>query len=191
MSRDFSEIQCRGYADPTHGAQITRLTFRGWIVDVDRGEVTIPRQRVSAGKAIADLAVCVQAAHTLARKHQQRAPSAETVATPSSRPESAQQRLAAVLRAARDIAEQQWRPVSNDVYACTRQAWEDADMNVPYAALLRALRAVLPAGTNLMEFNDEATGSAICALYDRAITRLLTPQASSGGRGISDRQGAA
>ncbi len=56
------------------------------------------------------------------------------------------------------------------MYACTKQAWRDAGMPVPYAALVTTLRAALPQpGSSLADHNHTATAAAIHTLYDQAI----------------------
>lgn len=172
-----SGVDVRPYNDGT----VTRLRYRGWILDVDSaGAITAPRQTVAG--AVDDLAVCLDAARTIAEINKA-ATHAAAAATPQPAPEpiaatpdrQPQTRpLFQVLRAARELAEQGWHPSRNDIYACTKQAWLNHDMGVPFAWLQRALREALPPNTTLTEYNDHADHAAAVGLFDKAIRSLTT-----------------
>lgn len=163
---------------PFGGGAAIRLRFRGWIVDVDAaGAVTIPRQQVPGD--VNDLAVCIEAARTVATARRDEAKQAHIKpAPPAQRPETVPDRqapippLMRVLSAARDIAADGWHPSRNDIYACTKKAWIADEMRVPHAWLLRALRAVLPADTTLSDVNDTADRAAVIHLYTDAMRAL-------------------
>lgn len=170
---------------PFNSGAVTRVRYRGWIVDVDRaGTVTVPRQAVTG--AADDLAVCLDAARTISTKNAAdtkaaaaAARAAEAAATPAERVVAAvpdrrpQVRpLVQVLQAARDIADQHWHPRRNDIYACTKQAWLDHEMSVPFAWLLRALREALPPNTTLTTYNDSSDHADAVGLFDTAIRNL-------------------
>ncbi|OBB94621.1 hypothetical protein A5779_19490 [Mycolicibacterium peregrinum] len=169
-----------------NGDAVTRVRYRGWIVDVDKaGAVAMPRQTVTG--AAADLAVCLDAARTISAKNVADAKAAAAAArsakaaapspaphiiaaVPDRRPQI--RPLIQVLRAARDIADHHWHPRRNDIYACTKQAWIDHEMSVPFAWLQRALREALPPDTTLTDYNDNSDHAGAVGLFDTAIRRL-------------------
>jgi hypothetical protein len=168
-------VDVRPYNDGT----VTRLRYRGWILDVDSaGVITAPRQTVAG--AVDDLAVCLDAAHAISATNKAAAraatakpqPAPEPISTtPDRRPRL--RPLVQVLRAGRELADRGWHPSRNDIYACTKQAWLDHDMSVPFAWLQRALREALPPDTTLTEYNDCADHATAVDLYDTAIRNLL------------------
>lgn len=167
-------VNVRPYNDGT----VTRLRYRGWILDVDNaGAITAPRQTITG--AVDDLAVCLDAAHTIAATNKAAAraaadkpqPAPEPIAaTPDRRPRL--RPLVQVLLDARELADRAWHPSRNDIYACTKQAWLDHEMSVPFAWLQRALREALPPDTTLTEYNDRIDHTAAVGLYDTAIRNL-------------------
>lgn len=167
-------VDVRPYSDGT----VTRLRYRGWILDVDSaGVITAPRQTVAG--AVDDLAVCLDAAHTIAATNKAAARAAAAKPQPAPEPIAAtpdrQPRLrplVQVLQAAREHADRGWHPGRNDIYACTKQAWLDHEMSVPFAWLQRALREALPPDTTLTEYNDRADHATAVDLYDTAIRNL-------------------
>jgi hypothetical protein len=168
-------VDVRPYNDGT----VTRLRYRGWILDVDSaGSITAPRQTVAG--VVDDLAVCLDAAHTIAATNKAAARTAAAAAkphapesiaaTPDRRPRL--RPLVQVLQAARELAKHNWHPSRNDIYACTKQAWIDHEMSVPFAWLLRALREALPPNTTLTEYNDRSNHATAIGLYDTVIRNL-------------------
>ncbi|ORA24158.1 hypothetical protein [Mycobacterium aquaticum] len=168
---------------------VTRVRYRGWIVDVDRaGTITVPRQTVTS--AAEDLAVCLDAARTISAKNaadtkaaaeaaRAAAAAAEpaahiVAAVPDRRPQL--RPLVQVLQAACAIADQHWHRGRNDIYTCTKQAWLDHEMSVPFAWLLRALREALPPNTTLTDYNDQADHAGAVGLFDTAIQNLTGAQ---------------
>lgn len=163
----------------------TRVRFRGWIIDVDAaGELTLPRQGL-ANIDLDDLRTCMAAAQSLAatkkaavtqtRRAQAATKSAASTGLATTTPDRRAPitPLVQVLCAARDIAATSWQPRRNDTYTCAKRAWADNNMQIPFAWLTRALRAVLPPDTSLTEFDDTAeTIDAVTGLYDRAIEAL-------------------
>jgi hypothetical protein len=65
-------------------------------------------------------------------------------------PDAMVAQIIAVLRAARNLADMDCRRRAFDIYECTSRAWQDAGMSVPYALLLRSLRAALPPGVGTL-----------------------------------------
>lgn len=170
---------------PKHG-QIRRLTFNGWLVDVDGTNATVPEQH-SAGKTVADLATLLGAAYKMMN-------------TPITRSADAEPRLRAVLpapivgelirvlRAAQAIADERWHRSTFDIYQCTRLAWQNAGMMLPHTLLITSLRAALPPATTLADYNHAATARTIHALFDDAISiwrRRLAPQSTASSPHIS------
>jgi len=172
---------------PFNSGAVTRLRYRGWIVDVDRaGTITLPRQTVTG--AAEDLAVCLDAARTISAKNVADAKTtaaAARAAKAAAAPQAASHLVAAVpdrrpqarpliqvLQAARDIADQHWHPRRNDIYTCTKQAWLDHEMSVPFAWLQRALREALPPNTTLTDYNDNSDHARAVGLFDTAIRQL-------------------
>lgn len=147
-----------------------RIKHRGWTVVVDKteGTVTVPPQALSADIYVEDLAACLAQARSHLRPHQ---PAPDGDAPPPPTVDD----IANALRAGRAIATDHWHPYRYDIYDCTRRAWEEADMTMPYSFLLNALRAVLPAGVTLADFNDEVGLNGITRLYTNAANRLVTP----------------
>lgn len=149
--------------------QITRLSWRGWQVDLDELSVSVPQQD-SAGKSIDDLATLLCTAYRMLDIPVVRRPSAQTVLS-RGLPAPLAGPVAQNLRAAQEVADKHWDRRSFDIYACTKQAWLDDGLSVPYAVLVTTLRAALPnPGSSLAEHNCTATAAAIHTLYDHAIS---------------------
>ncbi len=177
LSADTHGVDVRSF----NSGAVTRVRYRGWIIDVDRtGTVTVPRQTVTSPAE--DFAVCLDAARTISAKNAadtKAARAAEAAAKPAAHVVAAvpdrrpQVRpLVQVLQAARAIADQHWHRGRNDIYACTKQAWLDHEMSVPFAWLLRALREALPPNTTLTDYNDKADPAGAVGLFDTAIRNL-------------------
>lgn len=147
-----------------------RIKHRGWTVLVDKttGTVSVPPQALTADIHPEDLAACLAQARSHLRPHQP--PPADDAP-----PQPTAADIAQTLRAGGVIATNSWHPYHYDIYECTRQAWEEADMAMPYSCLLNALRAVLPAGATLADFNDEIRLTGIVRLYTNAANRLVAP----------------
>jgi hypothetical protein len=62
--------------------------------------------------------------------------------------------LAAVLASASTTALRVWQPERADIYHCAQRAWRAHNIPVPFAAVTRALRRVVPDGANLLDYND-------------------------------------
>ena len=146
--------------------QVTRLTWNGWMVDIDGVSVTVPVQE-TAGKAIADLGTLLGAAYRM-------------VDIPIARGIAPLTRIRSHLpahgpRARRRPAcrpgdrQNDWHRHRFDIYRCISRAWHDADMPVPHTLLIMTLRAALPPATTLADYNHQATPRAIHALFDHAI----------------------
>jgi hypothetical protein len=146
---------------------LTRLTWRGWAVDIDCPNVTVPLQD-SAGKATADLTTLLGAAYTM-------------IGTPIARgrgpltrrrttlPAPMIVQIVAVLSAAQAIADTHWHWRSFDVYQCLSAAWEGAEASLPHELLVATPRAALPANTTLTDYNHHASSVTIHTLFDDAI----------------------
>lgn len=186
-----------GYARNGVGAAVhqpiesepTRVEVRGWIVEVVGEAVVIPQQVLSPGMMVWDLAECLAAATTLARNHQREA-------RPHRRQQTRSRRhspwpIAAILVRARDIAATTWHRVHHDIYDCTFQAWEEActavpwqqaHLTVPYAAVVRALRAGrIDPSQPLIAVNDRSTRRDVLSLYTRALNELCVMKGGSEG----------
>jgi hypothetical protein len=141
---------------------ITRLRWRGWVVHVVDGAVVVPQQPTE-GKAIGDLAVCLRSAYGLIE-----------VGDATSGPTTGARRIALggplavavaeVISLAADAAGQSPHRRVSDVYDFLRRAWEDDGMQVPFAAVVAAVRACLPAGITLTDFSEAAAG--VGPVYD-------------------------
>lgn len=182
QSADATGVDVRSF----NGDAVTRVRYRGWIVDVDKaGAIVMPRQTITG--AAEDLAACLDSARTISAKNvadakaalAARAAKAVAVPTPAPhivaavpdrRPQALP--LIQVLNAARDIADQHWHPRRNDIYTCTKQAWLDQEMSVPFAWLQRALREALPPNTTLTDYNDNSDHARAVGLFDTAIRQL-------------------
>lgn len=186
MSADTNRIRLLTSPHSRPGRPITRLQYRGWFVDVDAtvGAVTVPAQVLSTQHA-EDFARCLDAARAYALQHapvvRRHAPAPATGMPPAVAPSAPP--LTAILTEARSVAAEQWQVVGRDIYTCTRMAWESVCVDVPYTAVLRALRRALvthPAAS-LTEVNDQARGRAdIVAFYDRAIAALQRNEPAEG-----------
>jgi hypothetical protein len=172
MNSARTDVEISGFEHPVTRRHIKRLRFGGWTVHVDRAAVTVPSQDI-AGKAIEDLAYCLHEAYVLAGV---RIASGPPVYGPALADD-----LTATLHHAQQIAQKQWSARSRDVYRCTRDAWEETCMAVPYALLIRSLRAALPERTTLIDYNDHGDRDQVCGLYARAIALL----GGSGERGVA------
>lgn len=165
---------------PYNAGAVTRLRYRGWILDVDHaGAITAPRQAV-AGVA-EDLAVCLGAAQTISETKKAAIRATKPTVPPQPVPERVEttpdrrprlRPLIEVLHTARELAGHSWHPIRNDIYACTKQAWVEHEMKVPFAWLQRALREALPPNTTLTAYNDRADDDAVLSLFDQAIGNL-------------------
>jgi hypothetical protein len=146
---------------------LTRLTWRGWAVDIDGANVTVPLQD-SAGQTTADLATLLGAAY-------------RTIGTPIARGRGPLTRrrtilpapmigeIVAVLRSAQSIADTHWHWQSFDVYQCLGAAWAEGEALLPHELLVATLRAALPANTTLADYNYHASSATIHRLFDDAI----------------------
>jgi len=164
MSTDSAAVEVTGFERSRTRRRITRVRFGGWTVHVDGVAVTVPNQD-TAGKAIDDLAYCLHEAYVLAGVRLASQP------VPVPGPHLVQA-LIATLQRAQQIAQSRWSARSRDVYRCTRDAWEETGMAVPYALLVRSLPAALPERTTSTDYNDGRDRHRICELYARAITLL-------------------
>ena len=159
-----------GVTHLTHprGGNFTRLSWRGWHVDLDGQRVTVPTQ-ISAGKSIEDLDALLRTGYRMLNipiGHRARVDSLMA----GRLPDALVEKIIEILWSAQHRAASHCGPAPFDVYQCTRRAWEDADMAVPYALLLSSLRAVLPpAAGSLADYTDTAGPAATSALYGRAI----------------------
>lgn len=150
----------------------TRVRWGGWTVHIQDTAVLVPQQS-SVGKTIGDLATCLRAAYALV-----------FVGGPTSGPTTGLRGIpreaglaAAVAEVITTAAELADRPAFQhhhcDVHTCLRKAWEDTDMRAPFATVLATVRAALPAGTTLADFNGEAKdASATVDLLKRAAAML-------------------
>lgn len=163
---------------------ITRLRWRGWVVHVLDCAVVVPHQPTK-GKTIGDLAVCLRSAYALIE-----------VGEATSGPTTGARRLARggplavavaeVISAAAEMVGQSPHRGACDVYTCLTRAWEDGGMRVPYTAVLAAVRACLPAGTTLTDFNEAAAGvEPVYALLTGAAAWALDARGSV-GRGVAE-----
>jgi hypothetical protein len=158
---------------------LTRLTWRGWAVDIDGPNVTVPPQN-SAGKTTADLATLLGAAYRMIGTPIARGRGPLTRPR-TSLPAPMIEEIVAVLRSARAIADTHWHWRSVDVYQCLRAAWE-ADESLPHELLVATLRAALPANTTLADYTHRASAATIRTLFDAAIRiwRQAPPSAGTG-----------
>lgn len=169
-----SDLEVASYEHPRTRRPITTVSFGGWLVQIDGAAVTVPCQEIT-GKSTDALKECLDAAYVLAE--------IRLGSMPPVYPPELRAVAAATLRVARRIAEKKWRRRGHDIYCCTSVAWEQTEMAVPYALLIRALRRSLPAGTTLTEYNDHAADvEQICRLYDRGIAQLTS---NSRRRGVA------
>lgn len=161
-----SDLEVASYEHPRTRKQITTVSFGGWLVQIDGAAVTVPCQDI-AGKSTDALQECLDAAYVLAE--------IRLGSMPPVYPPELRAAVAATLRVASRVAEKKWRRRGHDIYRCTSVAWEQTEMAVPYALLIRALRRSLPAGTTLTEYNDHAADvGQVCQLYDRGIAQLTS-----------------
>ncbi|SBS76620.1 hypothetical protein MHPYR_340029 [uncultured Mycobacterium sp.] len=164
------------------GGDLTRLSWRGWHVDLDQHRVTVPVQPI-AGKNIDDLDLLLGAGYRMLDI----ATAARLSPLPQLRvrlPESMITQIVAVLQSAQRIADIDSHRGVFDVYECTSRAWRDSGMSIPYAVLLRSLRAVLPPGVgNLAGYDRCARPTDVHDLYTAAIHRWRGQDAST--RGVS------
>jgi hypothetical protein len=178
MSSRLPTIGVEHVQHPKRG-QVRRLTFHGWLVDIDGTNVTVPEQH-SAGKTVADLATLLGAAYKMINTPITRSADAE----PRIRdvlPAPIVGELIHVLQAAQAIADERWHRSTFDIYQCTRLAWQNAGMMLPHTLLITTLRAALPPATTLADYNHAAVARTIHALFDDAINiwrRRLAPQST-------------
>ena len=188
MSVSTAGIRFLQHKHPTTGRPITRITFRDWFVDVDQaGKVTVPTQIVTTQDS-ADFATCLSAAEHYAAQIRLGSPVRQRPELPYDpelppAPKPSAATLVAILTAAKRKAAGEWTSRKCDIYNCTQTAWENTDINVPYSAVLGALRQALPShkASSLSEVNDRSRGRAdIVAFYDHAIALLQSPAAING-----------
>lgn len=99
--------------------------------------------------------------------------------------------ITAILLRARNVAATTWHPVHHDIYDCTFHAreeayaavpWQQTHMTVPYAAVVRALRAGrLDPSQPLIAVNDGSTRADVITLYTRAVNELCLIRGGSEG----------
>lgn len=165
---------------------ITRQKWRGWVVHVVDGAVVAPHQP-TAGKAIGDLAVCLRSAYGMIE-----------VGDATSGPTTGARRIAhggplavavaEVISLAADAAGQSPHRGAYDVYDCLRRAWEDDGMQVPYAAVVAAVRACLPARITLTDFSEAAAGvEPVYHLLNDAAVWVVEGRGHI-GRGVTEAQ---
>jgi hypothetical protein len=150
------------------GGDLTRLSWRGWHVDLDQHRATVPAQPI-AGKNIDDLDLLLRAGYRMLNI----ATAARLSPVPKLRdrlPETMITEIVEVLQSAQRTADIDCRRGAFDVYECTSRAWRDAGMSIPYAVLMRSLRAALPPGVgNLATYDRAARPAAVYDLYSAAI----------------------
>lgn len=174
-----ADIDVQHVEHPKRG-QVTRLTWRGWQVDMDALSVTVPPQQTTARTD--DLDTLLRAAYRMLDIAVVR-PRRPLTALRVALPEPLAADLVAVLRAAQRIVDRRWDRRSTDVYAATSQAWQDAGMTVPHALLVATLRAALPpAATSLADYEHAAGAQALHTLYDHAIGLWCTDHADHARR---------
>lgn len=150
--------------------QITRISWRGWVVHiVDDIAVQVPSQ-LTEGKSTSDLAACLRAAYT-------RVPGCERDSGPSTGSRRVRQSgpmadaVAAVITAAvaaTQVAGRRRHERPCDVYTCLRQAWVDLDRQAPFCAVLATVRDALPQST-LADFSVSASPEQARQLLHRAL----------------------
>jgi hypothetical protein len=164
------------------GRDLTRLSWRGWHVDLDAQRVTVPAQPID-DKNIDDLDRLLGAGYRMLNT----TTAARLSPLPQLRdrlPDSLITQIIAVLQSAQRLADIDCRRGAFDIYECTGRAWRDAGMSIPYAFLMRSLRAALPPGVgNLAAYNRCAHPAAVHDLYTAAIRRWRGQDASA--RGVS------
>lgn len=152
----------------TKGDDLTRLSWRGWHVDLGGQRVTVPSQPI-AGKNTADLDLLLGTGYRVLGI----ATAPRNGPLPYVRdrlPDNTITHIVETLQSAQRIANAACRRGAFDVYDCTSQAWQDAGMAVPYAWLMRSLRAALPPGAgNLAVYDRRASAAAVHDLYATAI----------------------
>lgn len=152
----------------TKGGDLTRLSWRGWHVDLDEHRVTVPVQPI-AGKNIDDLDLLLGAGYRMLNI----TTPARLSPLPQLRdrlPDAMIAQIVAVLQSAQRLADTDCRREAFDVYDCTSRASRDAGMSVPYAPLIRSLRAALPPGMgNLAAYDRCARSTDVHDLYTEAI----------------------
>lgn len=153
--------------------QITRLSWRGWIVDiVDDIAVQVPLQPTE-GKSTSDLAACLRSAYA-------RVPDCDRDSGPNTGSRRVRQAgpladgVAAVIAAAIAVTEAAGRRSGQsvcDVYTYLRQAWVDLDRQTPFCAVLAAVRDVLAQST-LADFSASASPEQARQLLCRALLSI-------------------
>lgn len=112
----------------TKGGALTRLSWRGWHVDLDEDRVTVPAQPI-AGKNIDDLDLLLGAGYRMLNI----AAPVRLSPLPKLRDRLLDAMIAqivAVLQSAQHLADIDCRREAFDVYGCTSRAWRDAGMSV-------------------------------------------------------------
>ncbi len=99
--------------------------------------------------------------------------------------------LAGILRTAGATALRAWHPERCDIYACAQRAWRAANIPVPYASITQELRAVVPNGEGLMDFNDTAglTRQEVADLFTRAHQRVCRMMADPPAEAFAGPEG--
>lgn len=160
------------------GEDQTRLSWRGWHVDLDGQRVTVPAQPI-AGKNTADLDLLLGAGYRMLDI----TTAARLSPLPQLRgriPDGMITQIVEILQAAQRIAETDCHRQAFDVYDCTNRAWHDAGMPVPYALLMRSLRAALPPAVGTLAAYDRRTSAAaVRDLYTAAIDIWRTSDATT------------
>ncbi|GAA2401593.1 hypothetical protein [Mycolicibacterium llatzerense] len=150
---------------PKHGP-VSRLSRRGWSVDItDTGAVVVPVQTTS-GKTTADLRYLLSAAYAMAEAPLQGAYEPVTASTV--------EHVIAALRAGYAAALASTRPTQIDVYQCAAAGWDRTGQNAPYRLVIDALRAALPPKTTLVDHPSDAVPD----LFRRAIELRSRPPAA-------------
>lgn len=162
----------------TKGEDLTRLSWRGWHVDLDGQRVTVPTQPI-AGKNTADLDLLLGTGYRMLGI--ETAPRNSPLPRVRDRlPDNAITHIVETLQSAQRIADAACRRGAFDVYDCTSQAWQDAGMSVPYAWLIRSLRAALPPAVGtLAAYDCRTSAAAVRDLYTAAIDIWRTSDATT------------
>jgi hypothetical protein len=167
MSSNLDATIAIEHVHHTKRGEITRLAWKGWMVDIDGVSVTVPLQD-TAGKTIADLGTLLGAAYRMVNIPIARGP-APLARIRADLPAVKVREVVDVLRAAQAIAENDCHRRTFDIYGCISRAWRNADMPVPHTLLIATLRAALPPATTLADYTHQATLRGIQALFDQAI----------------------
>lgn len=158
------------HTHPKRGTEILTMELAGWTVVIDGQAVTVPHQPI-AGKTLEGLRRCLREAYAM--RNIAVAGGMGTWATiRPTLPRNVLDYIAGVLDSARRGVYRPGPFSGFDFYRCTRLAWERADMKVPFALVLAAMRAVLPPGMTLTAYGDAVSGDGIDALYAAALAAV-------------------